>query len=102
MLLRVGLELHHLVDLVPDLSVEVLQLIRLISQLVDVVEERVVLFLSLDERGDDFVDCCDASRLLDLLKSILDDFHIPQVLIHKSLLLSVSGDNLGETQLQDG
>ena len=102
LLLGVRLQLHHLVNLLPDLAVQVLQLVCLIRKFVHVVEERVVLLFCLDERSHDLVDCRDTSGFFDLLESIFDDFDIPQVLIHESLLLSVGGDNLGKTKFQDG
>lgn len=102
LLLRVRLQLHHLVDLLQDLPVQVLKLVCFVSELVDVVEEGVVLLFSLDKRRDDFVDCRDSRRLLDLLESVLDHFDVAQVLVHQSLLLPVSSDDFGQAQLQDG
>ena len=101
LLLRVVLQLDHFVDLLTDFAVRILQLIRLIRQFVDVVEEGVVLLLSFDEAGHDLIDSSDTCRLLDLLEGILDDLYISQILVHESLLLAISGYDLGETQLED-
>ena len=76
MLLRVVLELDHLVNLLANFAVRILELVSLVRQLVDVVKETVVLLLCLDERSNDLIDSGDASRLLNLLESIFDHLHV--------------------------
>ena len=102
LLLRVVLQLNHFVDLVAYLPVRVLKLIRLVRQLIHVVEERIVLLLRLDKRSHDFINGRDSSRLLDLLEGVLDDLHVAEVLVHQTLFLAVRRDNLGEAKLEDG
>ena len=99
--LGVVLQLDHFVNLLANLPIRILQLVSLIRQLVHIVEQRIVLLFSLDERSDDFVNGCDASRLFDLLESVLNHLHIPQILVHQSLFLTVGCHDFGETQLQD-
>ena len=77
-------------------------MVSLIRQLVTVVEERVVLFLCLDEAGDNLFNGCNSRGLLDLLKGILNDFHVTQVLVHQPLLLPIRCHDLRQTQFQDG
>jgi len=89
--LRAVLEFDHLVDLLANLTVGVFKLVCLIRQLVHVVQQRVVLLLRLDERSHDFFNSRDTCGLLDLLKGILNYFHIAQVLVHEPLLLAVGG-----------
>ena len=101
LLLRVVLQLNHFVDLLTDLAIRILQLIRLVCQFVDIVEEGVVLLLGFDEAGHNLIDSSDTCCLLDLLEGILDDLYISQVLVHEPLLLAISGHDLGETQLED-
>ena len=56
---------------------------------VDVVVEGVVLLLRLDEGCHDFLRGGDPRRLLDLLKRVLDDLHVPYVHVHQALLLLI-------------
>jgi len=56
---------------------------------VDVVVERIVLLLSLHESRHDFLNGRDARLFFNLLESILDDLNVPDVHIHKVLLLEV-------------
>ena len=94
LLLGIVPQLNHFVDLLANFFVLLLQLVSLIRQLVTVVEERIVLLLCLDEAGDNFLDGRDSRRLLDLLKGILNNFHVTQVLVHQALLLAICGHDL--------
>jgi hypothetical protein len=58
-------------------------------KLIHIVVEGVVLFLSLDEGGDNLFEVTDTSLLFDLLEGILDDVNITDVHVHKVLLLFV-------------
>ena len=60
------------------------------------------MFLSFDEGCDDLINGCDSCSLFNLLKSVLNDFDIAQVLVHKSFFLTIRGHDFGETQLEDG
>ena len=84
-----------------NFAIRVFKLISLICQLVHVVEQGVVLLLRFDKRSDNLVNGGDARGLLDLLKGILNDLHVPQVLVHQALLFPIGGHDLGQTQLKD-
>ena len=84
-----------------NFAIRVFKLISLICQLVHVVEQGVVLLLRFDKGSDNLVNGGDARGLLDLLKGILNDLHVPQVLVHQALLLPIGGHDLGQTQLKD-
>lgn len=88
-------------NLLRSLRVLLFELISVCSEQVNIVVERLVLLLGLDERSDDFLRGRDASRLLDLFEGVLKDLHVPQVLRHQSVLFLVSGDDLRQAQLEN-
>ena len=92
-----------LVSLDFELNVVVLlfDVVDLRVQQVDVVVEGVVLLLSLDEGGDDFLSRGDTSLLLNLGESILNDVDVPNVHVHEVLLLFVVVGPLLESELQN-
>ena len=71
-----------LLDLLVEPLIVVLQCIGLLIEHVDVVEQAVVLFLSLDEGGHDLVDVRDTAFVLDLLKGLLDYHCVLHVLVN--------------------
>lgn len=84
-----------------DFTIGVFELIRLVRQLVHIVQQRVVLFFCLDETCDNFINGSDACRLFDLLESVFDDLYVAQILVQESFLLSVGGHDFSKTELQD-
>lgn len=70
-------------------------------KLIHIVVEGVVLFLSLDEGGDNLFEVTDTSLLFDLLEGILDDVNITDVHVHKVLLLFVVIGPFLESQLEE-
>ena len=78
-----------------------LVLVDLGGEEIDVVEEGVVLLLGFDERVHNLLNICDPSLLLDLCERIIDDLHVPLVLIDDFDLLLVVENDLLETALQD-
>lgn len=57
--------------------------------LVNIVVERVVLLVGLDESGHDFLDRANAGLLLDLAEGIFDDVYVTDVHVHEVLLLFI-------------
>jgi hypothetical protein len=62
--------------------------------------QAVVLLLSLNERSHCLLDGADSGSLPDLVESILHGAHIPNILVHKSLLSFISRNDLSKTQPQ--
>ena len=93
-------ELGVPLELLVDVLVLLLDHINFAVEDIYVVEKRDVLLLSLDERGNDFIDGGNTSGLLDLLEGILDDLDITDVHIHKVLLLLIVVDDLVESDFQ--
>jgi hypothetical protein len=62
--------------------------------------QAVVLLLSLYERGHRLLDGADSGCFPDLVECILHGAHIPNILVHKSLLSFISRNNLSKTQPQ--
>lgn len=87
-------------DFLLDLLVLLLNHVNLGVDLVNIVEQRVVLLVSLDEGCDDFFDRSDTCLLLDLGESILNDVDVSNVHIHQVLLLFVIVGPLLESQLE--
>ena len=88
-------------DLGVVVAIGLLKLITLLVQLVHVVEKLNVLFLSLDESSNDFVNIVDSSSLHDRLKGLLNDLSIPHILVKQALLLNVLVDDRVEADDQD-
>jgi len=95
-----GIHFSMSLELILDVAVLLLYHINFGVQNVHVVEERNVLFLSLDEGGDDFVDGGNTSGLLDLLEGVLNDFHVTSVHIHQVLLFLIVVDDFIETNFE--
>lgn len=62
--------------------------------------QAVVLLLSLNERGHCLLDGADSGSLPDLVESIFHGAHIPNILVHESLLSFISRNYLSKTQPQ--
>ncbi len=62
--------------------------------------QAVVLLLGLNERGHRLLDGADSGCLPDLVECILHGAHIPNILVHKSLLSFISRNDLSKTQPQ--
>ena len=88
-------------ELLVDVLVLLLNHVDFAVEHVDIVEERDVLLLSLDESGHDFVNGGDTSGLLDLLESVLNDLNVADVHVHEVLLLLVVVDNLVEADFEE-
>jgi hypothetical protein len=78
-------------DLITDLLILLINHIDVRVKRVHVVEERVVLLLSLDEGGNDLLNRADTSSLLNLVEGVLDHLDVTGVHIHERALFSVLG-----------
>lgn len=88
-------------DLHLDFLVALFEVIVLGVERIHIVEQRVVLLLSLNERRHNLFDVRNASGLLDLIESVLNDLDVSQVLVHELSLLLVRLDDLVEAATQD-
>ena len=95
-----GVNLGVSLELLFNVAVLLLNQINFTVEHVNVVEERNVLFLGLDERSDDLIDGSDTSALLDLLEGVLNDLNVSGVHVHEILLLLVVVDNLIQADLE--
>ena len=104
LLLLVGHSAKLLVSL--DLSLDILVLlfdhVNLRVQHVHIVVEGVVLLISLDESGHNFLDRANTRLLLDLVEGILDDIDISNIHIHQILLFFVVVGPLLQSKFEEG
>ena len=56
---------------------------------INVVKQRVILLLRLDERIHDLLDIRNPGRLLDLAERVVDHLHVPLILVYHLHLLLV-------------
>jgi hypothetical protein len=99
---RHGAQLLVALDFLLDLLVLLLDHVNFAVEHIDVVEERDVLLLGLDEGRHDFLRRGDSSGFLDLLEGVLDDLDIADVHVHQVVLLFVVGLPLLKTAFQEG
>ena len=71
-------------------------------QHVHVVVEGVVLFLGLNECGNDLFDVLDPRGLSDLVERIFDHLHVPHVHVTELFLLAIVLGPAVKSLLQDG
>jgi len=88
-------------DLLLNFPILVLKLVGLRPQCVNVVDQGIDLLFSLDEGSHNFIIGLDASSFFNLIKRILNDLNIAQVLFHQPFLLLVGRHYFGQTQFQD-
>jgi hypothetical protein len=93
--------LNDLLDLVFYFFVTLLQLIEFSIEHVHVILKTVILLFRLDESGNYFFNIWNPSRLFDLVKCILNNLNISQVLIHQFPLLFISFTDFVESAFQD-
>ena len=67
--------------------------------LIHVVIKGIILLVSLDEGGNNFLDGSNTSLLLDLVESIFNDVHISNIHVHQILLFLVVVGPLLQSQL---
>ena len=94
--------INYSLDLFLDVSIRFFKGISLSIEHVDIIVQWMVLFFSFDKSSDNLLDIWNAGSFFDLLESILDNFYIPHVLVHQSLLLFVGCDYLTQPQLENG
>ena len=68
---------------------------------IDVCEEIVVLFLSLDESVLDFFYIGESSCFFDCVEGLVDNFHVPLIIVDQLDFFFVVDDELGQPLLQD-
>lgn len=93
--------LLNLLNLILDFLVALLELIGLSTQQVNIVVEAVVLLFCLDKSGHDFFNVRNAGGVLNLIKCILNDLYVSQILVHQLSFFLVRVDDLVQSQLQD-
>lgn len=84
-----------------DVFILIFDGINLRVKSVNVVVKSVVLVVSLDESGNDFISGGDTGLLFNLVESIFDNAYISNVNIHKVLLLFIFADMFGESHFHD-
>lgn len=89
-------------DLFFNLFVLLLNHINLGVNLVNVVIQRIILLIGLDEGGDNFLNGSNTCLLLNLSESVLNDIDISNIHIHQVLFLFVIVCPLLQSQLQQG
>jgi len=89
-------------DFLKNLLILLFNHVNLGGNLIDVIIEGIILLVSLDEGGDDFLNRTNTSLSLNLSKRIFDNMYISNIHVHQILLfLIVSGPFL-KSQLQKG
>jgi len=84
-----------------DLVVLFFELHGLSAQHVNIIVQAIVLFLGLNERRHDFLNVGNTSGLLNLVKSVLDDLDVAEVLVHEFALFLVGLNNLEQPSFQN-
>lgn len=86
----------QLLVLGPEVLVDIHQVVDLLVEHVHVGEEVVVLLLALDEGVLDLLDIGQSGGLLDGVEGLVDDLHVPLVVVDELHLLLVVHDEFGE------
>ena len=87
-------------EFVLNVAVLLVDEVNLASENVDIVLERGVLLLRLDEGGHNLVNRSDTRAILDLLEGVLDNPHVSNVHVHQVFLFFVVVDALVEADLE--
>lgn len=83
-----------------EVLVDIDQVVDLLVQHIDIGEEVVVLFFSLDEGVLNFEDVGQSGGLLDGREGLVDHLHVSLVVVDQFDLLLVVDDQLGQSVLQ--
>lgn len=100
LLLRQRPSLQDPFNLFPNLFIRLLQMISLRIKHINIIIQTIILFFRLNKRSNNLFNILNTSSLFNLIKSIFNDLNIPNILIHKFLLLFISSYYLIQPQLE--
>lgn len=92
--------LLELVVLCPEILVDIDQVIDFLVEDIDIGQEVVILFFSLDEGVLDFEDVGQSGCFFDGGKGLIDDLHVSLVVVNQFHFFLVVDDQLGQPMLQ--
>lgn len=75
-----------------EMLIDVDQVVDLLIEDINIGQEIIVLFLALDESVLNFLNVSESSRFFDCVKSLVDDLHIPLIVVNQLNLFLIIDD----------